>query len=410
LALRNLLHLERAATLEVSDDTPVARRPVEIVERKGLGHPDTMCDLAAEEISRALCQLYQKETGAVRHHNIENAFLVAGASTPMFGGGTVHRPMRFIYGDHAVTEVNGLRLPVREVAEEAVRQWLSTYFPSLDPKRHITFQSEIRPGSVQIADLFARTETGSNDTCVGSGFAPLTETEAAVLAVEQFLNSQDFKDIFPQTGQDIKVTAIRRSQFLKVVISLAFIDRHVSSENAYFEAKEAIAEALRTFLAERLNTIAEFDVSINTLDRQGAGSAGVYLTVLGTSADSADGGQIGRGNRANGLISFSRPASSGAVAGKNPVSNVGKIYNLLAHDIARSLIATVDGIEEVHVTLASQIGAALDDPLIAHARILPDPNALTGDLVACAEDVFHNRLSTIDDYVRRLVVEKVPVC
>jgi S-adenosylmethionine synthetase len=402
--------VEQAVTFEVSDETPVARRSVEIVERKGLGHPDTMCDLAAEEISRALCQLYLKETGAVRHHNIENALLIAGTSTPMFRGGVVHRPMRFIYGDHAVSEVNGLPLQVQEVAEDAVRRWLSAYFPSVDPNRHIVFQSEVQPGSVQIADLFARAETGSNDTCVGCGFAPLTETEAAVFAAERFLNSPAFKAEFPQAGQDIKVTAVRRCQLLKVVVSLAFVDRYVADERAYFEMKEAITEALRRFLTERLKSIAELDISINTLDRQGGGTAGIYLTVLGTSADSADGGQVGRGNRANGLTCFSRPTSSGAVAGKNPVSNVGKIYNLLAHDIARSVAAKVEGIEEVHITLASQIGAALDDPLIAHARILPGPNGLSGDLANRVKDIVSDRLSTIDAYVQRLVLEGVPVC
>ena len=75
-------------------------------------------------------------------------------------------------------------------------------------------------------------------------------------------------------------------------------------------------------------------VEIRTRHDRGAG--GMYLTVLGTSADGADGGQVGRGNRVNGLISLHRPMSTEAAAGKNPVSHVGKIYNLLAHRSPRT--------------------------------------------------------------------------
>ena len=65
----------------------------------------------------------------------------------------------------------------------------------------------------------------------------------------------------------------------------------------------------------------------------------MYLTLLGTSAEQGDSGQVGRGNRVCGLISLNRPMSVEAAAGKNPVSHVGKIYNVLAHELAMRIYA-----------------------------------------------------------------------
>ncbi|MBS1126757.1 MAG: methionine adenosyltransferase, partial [Nitrospirae bacterium] len=51
---------------------------VEIVERKGTGHPDFMCDALMEAISVALSREYQKTFGTILHHNIDKGLLAAG--------------------------------------------------------------------------------------------------------------------------------------------------------------------------------------------------------------------------------------------------------------------------------------------------------------------------------------------
>jgi S-adenosylmethionine synthetase len=50
-----------------------AAADVEIVERKGLGHPDTICDLVMERISQALSQAYLQHFGKILHHNCDKA-------------------------------------------------------------------------------------------------------------------------------------------------------------------------------------------------------------------------------------------------------------------------------------------------------------------------------------------------
>ena len=96
---------------------PVSQQPMELVERKGLGHPDSICDAIMEAISVALCQTYLNATGQVLHHNIDKSLLVAGQTTPALGGGTVEAPMRLIVGDRATVEWQGQRFPIGAIAE-----------------------------------------------------------------------------------------------------------------------------------------------------------------------------------------------------------------------------------------------------------------------------------------------------
>src|SRR5947199_10784479 len=99
---------------------------------------------------------------------------------------------------------------------------------------------------------------------------------------------------------------------------------------------------------------------------------GLYLTVLGTSADDGYGGQVGRGNRVNGVIPLNRPTCSEAAAGKNPVSHVGKIYNLLTYEIAQHVHQKISGVREVYVWLLSQIGKPINEPKVAGVELILD--------------------------------------
>ncbi|OYV08070.1 MAG: S-adenosylmethionine synthetase, partial [Methanosaeta sp. ASP1-1] len=49
--------------------------PYEVVERKGLGHPDTLADGISEAISRSLCRHYLEESGQILHHNVDKVLI-----------------------------------------------------------------------------------------------------------------------------------------------------------------------------------------------------------------------------------------------------------------------------------------------------------------------------------------------
>lgn len=70
----------------------------EVVERKGIGHPDTLADGISEAISRSLSGYYLEEFGQILHHNVDKVLIIAGQSQPRFGGGSISKPPSVVVG------------------------------------------------------------------------------------------------------------------------------------------------------------------------------------------------------------------------------------------------------------------------------------------------------------------------
>jgi S-adenosylmethionine synthetase len=400
---------ERNIFVEQVPGLPMEEQPTELVERKGVGHPDSITDAIMDSVSVELCRAYLDHFGRIMHHNIDKGLLVAGQTSPAFGGGKVEEPMRLVFGDRATYEYRGVDIPVGEIAEAAARQWLRGNLRFVDAENHIVFQNEIKPGSPELTDIFAREVIGANDTSAGVGYAPLSETEEVVLATERYLNSTSFKAAFPEAGEDIKVMGYRFGRHLTLTVALAFVDRFIPDLKTYFDRKAAIHDEVQTFVTREAKTMEAVTVDINTLDDPERGEGGVYLTVLGTSAEGGDGGQVGRGNRVNGVIAFNRPSTTEAAAGKNPVSHVGKIYNLLSHEIAGKVYREVQGIREATVWLCSQIGKPIDRPLMAAAALILEPDVGLEDVRPSVAAVIDRELASIHSFTQRLAQGELAV-
>jgi S-adenosylmethionine synthetase len=388
---------------------PMEEQPTELVERKGVGHPDSICDAIMDAVSVELCRAYLDHFGRILHHNIDKGLLVAGQTSPQLGGGTVDEPMRLVFGDRATYEYQAVRIPVGEIAEATARQWLRGHLRFVDAEAHIVFQNEIKTGSPELTDIFDREVIGANDTSAGVGYAPLSETERLVLTTERYLNSTAFKASFPEAGEDIKVMGYRFGRHLTLTVALAFVDRFIPDVKTYFERKAAIHDELQAFVAREAQSLDVVTVDINTLDDPERGEGGVYLTVLGTSAEGGDGGQVGRGNRVNGVIAFNRPSTTEAAAGKNPVSHVGKIYNLLSHEIADHVHREVQGIREVTVWLCSQIGKPIDQPMMAAAQLSLESGVVLEDVQESVTAVIDRELAGIHNFTWRLAQGELAV-
>jgi S-adenosylmethionine synthetase len=391
--------------------TPLEEQKLEIVERKGLGHPDSICDAIMDQISVRLSRAYLEKFGVIMHHNADKSLLVAGEIETKFGGGLVKEPMLLIFGDRATFEVEGVSIPIKQIVIQTATEWFKKNLRFVDPEKHVRYQVELKPGSPELVDIFKRKGMllGANDTSAAVGYAPMTKTETIVLETERYVNSKDFKRRFPESGEDVKVMGLRRGNNLDLTIAMAFVDRFVESEKDYFRKKADVLEEINRFVKEK----ADFEsvkVNLNTLDVEGRGIGGVYLTVLGTSADGADSGQVGRGNRVNGVIPLNRPLCSEAAAGKNPVSHVGKIYNLLTHRIAKSVYEQVPGIEEVYIWLLSQIGKPIDQPAVAAAQVIMKSGNSFEEVRKEIEEVVDSELKNIEKFCMDLAYGKIPVC
>jgi S-adenosylmethionine synthetase len=396
--------------IEALQQTPIAEQRSELVERKGIGHPDTICDSVMEDVALALCREYQAAFGRVLHFNVDKCLLVAGRTEPRLGGGKVLEPMRLVFGDRATAECDGKRLDVGAIAETAAKAWLRGHLRFVDPDRHMIFQSELKEGSPELTGIFDREKIGANDTSAAIGCAPLTETERLVLACEHHLNSAVAKQRFPEIGEDVKVMGYRRDRTLQLTVAIAFVDRFVPDSATYFARKQEIATTLTDALNREVQTLDRVTVTINTLDDPARGEDGMYLTVLGTSAEGGDCGQVGRGNKVSGLISLNRPIGTEAVAGKNPVSHVGKIYTLLAHRLAGEIQSGVPGIREAYVWLGSQIGAPLNEPAMASVQLILAPDCGLADVRSAVEATLQRGLAEMDDFTAQLIRGQWPVC
>jgi S-adenosylmethionine synthetase len=358
--------------LEKLNSKPIGKYELEFVERKGLGHPDYIIDLSCEAVSRALSKYYMEKFGVILHHNVDKGLLVGGRAIPKFGGGEVTEPIELIIAGRATTDIenSGERIPVEDIARDAVRRIIKENYRFLDVDSHVVIETKIRQGSVDLVGLFEKKDYAppANDTSFGVSFAPLTIAEKIALEIETYLNSREYKRIFPYVGEDVKVMVLRRKSNYNVTIAAAFIDRFFKNVSDYVSAKEEVVESILDYLVKKGFDVDNIKLMLNTADDPDNNI--IYITVTGTSAEAGDDGNTGRGNRINGLITPNRQMSMEAVAGKNPVSHVGKIYNVLAMKISNRIYEDVEGIEEVYVKILSQIGTPITDPQAIHVQYI----------------------------------------
>jgi S-adenosylmethionine synthetase len=171
-----------------------------------------------------------------------------------------------------------------------------------------------------------------------------------------------------------------------------------------------VTEVLLDHLRRRLERLESVAVQLNALDQRGLGFSGMYLSVLGTSAEDADSGQVGRGNQVNGIIALNRPRGSEAAAGKNPVSHVGKIYSVLAHLLAARIYKEVAGLDAVTVWLCSRIGDPVDRPQMSSVQVKLKSGVKLGGLVEPIREVVTLELSRMPGFCRELAQGKYPIC
>ncbi len=325
----------------------------EVVERKEIGHPDSLCDGVAEAMSRELSRAYLKETGVIQHHNVDKVLLVAGQSERNWGGGRVVQPIRIILAGRATFCV-----PVKEIAVKAAEDYLLSVLPDAEPE-HFRIECAIGEGSSELCSSVD--DVVSNDTSIGVGFAPFSEAEQLTKDIGAFVTSKAFTSEWPEVGADIKVMTNKDNGILDVTVAMAFVGRHLKDVADYRRSKEAIAGLLR----DKFGMTGRNSLAINTLDKYDSKDQ-VFLTVIGTSAEHGDDGEVGRGNRVNGLITPARPMSLEAAAGKNPVSHVGKLYNTMAQLIADRIYKETG--RPAEVIMQSKIGHPITEPAIVLLR------------------------------------------
>lgn len=359
----------------------VASGNLEVIERKGSGHPDTLSDELAEALSRRYANYTLENHGVVLHHNFDKVGLLGGRARVAFGRGELTSPIRVLINGRASRSFAGHEIPVAELIRAEAKSVLVRRLPMLDPERDIAFLDNLSigpsPGHVERSegsdegpagarkhwfaprgkgDVREQSRLQSNDTSVGCAHFPLTPTERLVLTIEETLNSR--AHVADQwLGTDVKVMACRLGSRLALTLCVPSIAKHTPSLDAYRAQLEGV-QALVTRIVEGQLPQVDLELAMNTKDDYELPE--LYLTAIGSSIESGDEGLVGRGNRPNGVIAMNQPYSMEGACGKNPVYHAGKIYPLVARRTAERLHGELGC--SVRVWVVGQEGRLLSDP------------------------------------------------
>lgn len=396
--------------MEGIDELPVPDRKVEIVERKGIGHPDSVADGIAETVSKELCKMYIREFGHVLHHNTDETQIAAGMSAPNFGGGTIIDPVYMLLVGRATNEIDDGKkiksLPCKPVALKAARDYLKATFPNLDTDSEVVLDARIGLGSDDLTGVYKASGYMANDTSFGVGYAPYSVTDRLTLESEEFINGV-LKKKMPETGHDVKVMASRVDKDVTLTVACAMVDRYLDDVDAY---KSAVQQLTGEVYDNALKIIGDEDVNVKVEVNTGDDYSRdvYYLTVTGMSQEMGDDGSVGRGNRCNGLITPYRPMSMEATSGKNPITHIGKIYNILSNIIANDISKEVGPEAEIRVRLLSQIGKPIHEPLSASVQVLaPEASKNVQKWRSDAEAITEDWLDNIDKVTELIAAGKV---
>lgn len=358
---------------------PILKDEEEFVERKGMGHPDTLSDALAEALSVKYSNYTLRKYGAVLHHNFDKVGLLGGSSRVEFGRGYMVKPIRVLLNGRASTRFGNEVIPVDDLLVKWSREFMETRLPLIDAKKNLEFQNNLStqssPGGIKgtrpetslrahwfeprsLEDLQERKILLSNDTSMGIGYAPYTKLERLVIDIENTLNEEGFKRKNPWIGSDIKIMGFKDKQNFYLTICIPQIANYVHSVDEY-KKNIAFSRKIIYDIASKLD-IKNLDLSINTRDNFDATE--LYLTAIGSSIESGDEGLVGRGNRVNGVISPNRPMSLEGACGKNPIYHIGKVYYCAADKIANEIYRKFGIANEVY--LVSQSGRKLTDPWV----------------------------------------------
>ncbi|MEA2035021.1 MAG: methionine adenosyltransferase [Euryarchaeota archaeon] len=393
--------MPRNISIESLSQLPIEKQQIELAERKCIGHPDSIADGIAEAISRALSKTYLEEYGVILHHNTDQGEIVAGESLPEFGGGIITRPIYVLLTGRATKTFDGTTIPTDSIALEAARNYLRNTLRYLDMEHDVIVDCRMGVGSTDLRDVFSASGSNpvphANDTSFGIGHAPFSDLENIILAVSDYIDNI-IRPKNPVVGTDIKIMGLRKGDEITLTLCVAMIDRFCADLSEYIDAVEMVREEVRT-VAQKY-TSRKVNVEINTGDNYNKES--LFLTVTGTSAEMGDDGSVGRGNRANGLITPHRPMSMEATSGKNPINHIGKIYNLLSTELAQQCVKEVDEVDDLYVRLLSQIGKPIDQPLVASVQYIPQEGADTAAIEKEVYAIINDGLADI-----RSITEKV---
>ncbi len=383
----------------------------EVVERKGLGHPDTIADGIAEQVSLEYSRFCLREFGAILRHNTDKVYLRGGRCEIAFGRGELLNPISVYLGGRMSSHFGGRELPIVDLAVEAATNYVREILPALDLEQNLQSVFLTSQGSKipyrfcprGLNDLPAHGSCAANDSSVVVGHWPNTVLEGLVLSIEKYfyVSLSPLRRRYEHLGSDIKILATRHDACADIVICVPFLAANINSLTDYLSLKELLERELLQFIQETLGTKLDVRLSVNSQDRtiaaENDGSA-YYLAVTGSALDYGEEGMSGRGNRSRGLISSCRISTVESPYGKNPVYHVGKVLAYAAQELAKKIGQTFE--VDATVVITTMNGDPLMQPHSVDIFIPAGPS--DGEVLRLLQSSMEDRMWTEE------IVERCP--
>jgi S-adenosylmethionine synthetase len=380
---------------------------IEMVERKGIGHPDTLADLIAETFSNKYSYFCFKKFGVIPNHWADKVTLVGGKTKITFGKVELLQPIKIFQFGRMTPDIGKEIIDINSIFKDSVIDVFSKVFGKKnDILKFLEFQVNVHDGcgpdhpknfyDPQSPEDIMKVHSSirANDTVICTSYAGYSKLEKIVIELENFLNSKKFKKEFPETGYDIKILGIRLKKKITLVICIPFIANFTPTFKYYEKKKKEILEIVNKKVREFLPEF-EYSIHLNTKDRE---KGSVYLTAFGTSLDKGGCGAVGRGNRYNGLIAPMRETPIEAYAGKNPVYHAGKLYHVAAFNISKNLFLNYS--LENYINIISFNGDVIQNPSFIFVKLCKQGFGLEKNII----DTINHEISHIEEYTGKIIL------
>lgn len=320
---------------------------LEVVERKGIGHPDTLADKLAEECSRVYSKYCMEKFGCILHHNIDKLYIGAGLFKYENYKTVIYEPIKVIINGRCSNTMNGEKIDLESLFVPTIKKYLKSIMPRLDVEKGLKIVVNCTQNTKRkywfeprnIEDVPDAKKVTAGDTALCVSYGGLTYCEKVALELERSLykyNEFGYSvPIYDDIGQDIKIMVVRRDNKVDINMCIPVL-RHAYKNEYEFDE---IIKKYYGILKENLNKISNPKKYITNLyiNHKDDGTIDKYTLCVGTCAECGEEGVVGRGNNSQGIISSFRPHSVEAPYGKNERYHTGRALSFMINNVAQRI-------------------------------------------------------------------------
>lgn len=364
----------------VNKKKKINNQKFEVVETKGKGHPDNICDTLAEKISANYSKYCLEHYDVILRHMIDKLSILGGGSKVQFGGGNMKNPIRILVNGRFTDKYKNEKIDYMSIVSKTIKDYFKKLFPLLDINNYLVIIDNTHhnegPGVIYNDDDSTKNErikffeaiddtdakkhnnhNRCNDTSTTVSYYPMSKLEQTVLNIEQMLNAEKYKEIHPWVGSDIKVMGIRKDNKVEITSCVPLISKYVKNLDDY---KSKLNNIKNDIEKEIKKIFKNNDITIYLNTRDNYDNNDLYMTLIGSAIESGDEGAVGRGNRSRGVIPFNRNFSMEAPCGKNPVYHTGKLFTAIGDFISKKIYEKYNVENVVYCT--SKMGDKIEEP------------------------------------------------